>query len=279
MFKQLMNVLILGTDGMLGSYISFYLRSKGILVPTITRKELDIFKLIQTGKLRASISAFLLTYQPTIVINCIGVINKRVDLSLGEMYMINGHFPIELGEICSFYNYPLIHASTDCVFSGKSGWYREDSLADPIDDYGISKAIGDNCNACIIRTSIIGRDVAVRSFLEWVISMKGRDITGYSNHTWNGITCLEYAKFIYELITSKRPLWKGVKHVGTSEDMSKADLIELISNIYNLDLKISKVKYGEDVHRSLLPSIIMKPITIQLKELREWHIDNDKATV
>ena len=77
----------------------------------------------------------------------------------------------------------MIHVTTDCVFSGKDGNYNENSIHDETNDYGISKSLGELCDATIIRTSIIGEEINnKRSLLEWVRSNSGKEINGYENH-------------------------------------------------------------------------------------------------
>ena len=51
--------------------------------------------------------------------------------------------------------------STDCVFSGKEGNYKETSIPDADDIYGLSKRLGEieDKNALTLRTSIIGHEL------------------------------------------------------------------------------------------------------------------------
>jgi dTDP-4-dehydrorhamnose reductase len=115
----------------------------------------------------------------------------------------------------------VIHITTDCVFSGRGGRYDENSLHDCLDDYGKSKSLGENQNLTIIRTSIIGEEKTnKKSLLEWVKSQKNNLIFGYTNHFWNGVTCLEMSKFIFTLIKEQN-YWKGVQHVYSPDIVSK----------------------------------------------------------
>ena len=59
------------------------------------------------------------------------------------MIPINSLFPHKIREICNFYNTKLIQISTDCVFSGLKGNYKENDIADARDLYGISKKLED----------------------------------------------------------------------------------------------------------------------------------------
>ncbi len=55
----------------------------------------------------------------------------------------------------------LVHLSTDVVFSGERGWYREEDVPDPVTDYGKLKCEAERRvtthapNALLVRTSLI----------------------------------------------------------------------------------------------------------------------------
>ena len=74
-----------------------------------------------------------------------------------------------------------------------------------------------------------------RSKKDFLKLNKGKEINGYENHIWNGVTCLELSKIIGNIIQNNI-YWKGVRHIF-SEKITKYNLSLLISNIYHLDLK------------------------------------------
>ena len=134
----------------------------------------------------------------------------------------------------------MIHVTTDCVFSGKDGNYDENSLHDETNDYGTSKSLGELCKATIIRTSIIGEEtINKRSLLEWVRSNRGGEINGFTNHMWNGVTCLQLSKIIEKMIREKF-YWEGVRHTFSPRSVSKYELVSLINEIYDLNIKVNK---------------------------------------
>jgi dTDP-4-dehydrorhamnose reductase len=50
----------------------------------------------------------------------------------------------------------LIYISTDYVFDGQRGMYREDDRPNPVSYYGYSKLLGEQyCDGCIVRTCVI----------------------------------------------------------------------------------------------------------------------------
>ena len=170
----------------------------------------------------------------------------------------------------------MIHVTTDCVFSGKEGKYNEKSIHDEINDYGMSKSLGELCKATIIRTSIIGEEVNnKRSLLEWVKSNSGKEINGYENHYWNGVTCLQLAKIVNEIINTGN-YWNGVRHIFSPRSVSKYELVTIINDIYNLKIKINKFKTPESVNKTIT-SIYENMFTIpdlqkQIEELNKYII-------
>jgi len=163
----------------------------------------------------------------------------------------------------------LIHVTTDCVFSGKTGSYHEYSTPDETNDYGTSKSLGELCDGTIIRTSIIGEELTnKRSLLEWVISNENRTINGYSNHFWNGVTCLQLAKIIYKII-NENSYWKGVRHIYSPTSVSKYELCKMISDIYELNITVKEYD-TEKVDKSL--STVYQ-ILFNIPELNEQIIE------
>jgi dTDP-4-dehydrorhamnose reductase len=176
----------------------------------------------------------------TVVINAAGLIPHAGTFTVESYDKINTKFPKTLSEICEEFGAELIHPTTDCVYSGNEGNYNERSTHDVLSEYGQSKSKGENINATIIRTSIIGENKKKISLIEWIKSNKGKKVFGYTNHYWNGITCLQYAKIIWYII-SKGLFWKGVRHVFSPTVVSKAELIKMVNDEYNLQLLMTEI--------------------------------------
>ena len=115
--------------------------------------------------------------------------------------LINSIFPHNLEKLKLMKSLKVINITSDCVFRGDRGEYTELDPADYMWAYGITKTIGECPYICNIRSSIIGEEIKnKRSLLEWVRSNKNGQINGFENYYWNGITCLEMAKIIDEII-------------------------------------------------------------------------------
>jgi len=181
--------------------------------------------------------AIIFEREPEFVINCAGVIKPRcVTGDPRELVRVNSILPHDLSQASN----RLIHVSTDCVFSGLHGQYTEDSPTDPLDHYGMSKALGevvDQHNTLTLRTSIIGREVFNRySLLEWVLSQKGKQVNGYVRALYSGVTTNELARII-KLVILEHPDLHGLYQVAGPE-INKWHLLGVISRHFDLDLRV-----------------------------------------
>lgn len=190
---------------------------------------------------------------PDVIVNAIGII-KQVSTSnnVVKTLTVNSIFPHQLANLVQSSQIRLINISTDCVFSGKKGNYREADVADAIDLYGKSKNLGevissDNC--LTIRTSIIGRELTTRhSLVEWFLSQSGKKIKGYKNAIFSGFPTIFIAEIIADLIVNHKEM-KGLYHVS-SQPISKFDLLVLLKKAFQIDVGIEPFEEFK-INRSL----------------------------
>lgn len=247
-----MKVGLLGRNGMLGSMVKLLLDGeKEFDVVSSDRKELSIFprKLNDIGPLLTKHFGADVDY----MINCIGAIKPTFKEATNPTVPIytNAVFPHQLAQWANLTDTKLIHITTDCVYDGVTGRYDEESPHTALDDYGKSKSLGEPENAMVLRTSIIGPEIGgrQRSFLEWIKSQNGKTINGYVNHMWNGITTLELAHTIMDILDSD--LYDdGTYHVF-SEDVSKYDLCKAVVEAYGLDIRVEPTMAEKSVNRTL----------------------------
>ncbi len=264
------NILILGSNGMLGYGVSEYFKSKGYGANGITKNEFDVLT-SDVSKLEPLIKS------ADAVINCIGVIKPMIEkYSMLEVMQINGVFPRNLSRICKLSKTPLIHITTDCTFSGKKGNYDENDLFDSDDLYGISKISGEITDAMTLRTSFIGPEKGTkRSLLEWALGQKGKTVNGFTNHRWNGITTIYFAQ-IAEKIIFEGLYSEGILHIFSPDTVTKYELVCLFNEIFKLEMTINPVEAKEFCDRSLSSlyplseKISLLTIKEQLAELKKF---------
>jgi dTDP-4-dehydrorhamnose reductase len=274
-------IFILGASGMAGHIIHKYLKSKLIdfEIISISRNH-ALYKSDFNFNINdlSSFQKLVLDKSPQVIINCIGILNKKADESLSNSILVNSFFPHFLEEITCQKETRIIHLSTDCVFSGFKGNYLENDFKDGTGFYSLTKSLGeiDNKKDLTIRTSIIGPDLNSDGIglFNWYSKQSGF-IYGYKNAIWTGVTTLELAKFIETQIYSSI---SGIIHLVNNNKISKFDLIHLFKDAFNSKLTICQ---NEDyrVDKSLYNSRLdldykVKSYRDMVVEMKNWIIDN-----
>jgi dTDP-4-dehydrorhamnose reductase len=258
-------VLILGGTGMLGNAVGKFFQAHPDKYDTfLTTRDLSLvygrrsnwIKFDPTEKTLDAASDIrevleMFPKNPDYVINCIGTIKPFMAKNKKESILINSLLPHIWAETLKSFGIKMIHITTDCVFSGATGAYTESSPHDALDDYGKSKSLGEPySDAMVIRTSIIGPEIHKQaSLIAWAQSQAGREVRGFTNHLWNGITCQQYADICSQIIEGE--LYEtGLFHVH-SDSVTKEQLLHLINDRYDLKLTISPTPAQEAVDRTL----------------------------
>ena len=263
-----MNVLILGKSGMLAHMVAAYFRHHDIVHEVLGRPEASAQDLDNwSGKLSSY----------DYVINCIGLTNrweKKVEPS--AFFTINSEFPHRLAERCAFAGARLIHVSTDCVFNGCPGPHYEDSIPDGEGVYAESKIGGEPSDkALVLRTSIIGPEKAnFYSLLSWVLSQKGKLVSGYKDHLWNGITTYQLAECMATIIRRDQYV-VGLRHLHSPGSVTKSELIQMIVDTYKLgNTRVKDVTSGTprdmrlaSIHPNFIKKLNIAPLSTQLQAI------------
>jgi dTDP-4-dehydrorhamnose reductase len=246
-----MRVLILGVTGMLGSAVYKVLASDAQHEAWGTLRGADARRFFAEGDRARLIDGVDVTdpnalvavmnrVRPDVVINCVGLI-KQLAVAADPLLAlpINAMLPHELAGLCRLIDARLIHFSTDCVFSGRAGGYRESDPSDAEDLYGKSKFIGevhDDPGVVTLRTSIIGHELnSHHSLLEWFLAQQGR-VKGYSKAVFSGLPSVELGRVMKDFILPL-PQLHGVYHISAAP-ISKLDLLRLIATIYGKEIDI-----------------------------------------
>ena len=245
-----MKILILGGDGMLGHQLVKSLSPRHDVRATLRGaldryKEFDLFTPqnaypeVDVRSLDRLIEV-LAHWKPETVVNAVGIVKQRqAAKELLPSIEINALFPHKLAELCKASGIRMIHMSTDCVFSGKKGQYKEEDLSDAEDVYGKTKFLGEVTDfQCVtLRTSIIGTELSRKQgLLEWFFAQKGT-VLGFRKAIFSGFTTLELSRVIEKILIDDKKK-SGLYHVS-SDPISKSDLLALIKEKMNLEVEIS----------------------------------------
>lgn len=245
-----MKVLVLGSSGLIGSttlrvlsersdwHVYGSIRSDSIR-PFLPKISAD--KLISNLDVDnfSSIIQTINEIRPDVVINCIGATkHKKEGNSPLNAIALNALLPHQLAQICALAGSRFIHISTDCVFSGKDGFYSESAFADADDVYGRSKALGEvnYGGALTLRTSTIGHELQSNyGLLNWFLTQKS-SCKGFNKAIFSGLPTVVFAQVIRDIVLKNTQL-SGLYNVA-AQPINKYDLLKMIAKVYKKVINI-----------------------------------------
>ncbi len=235
-------ILVMGAAGMAGHMVYTYLQETGKYDVLGTTNNNDLttptykVNIFDPNHVKEVISRT----KPQVIINCIGMLIQTSKSYPDRAIYGNAYFPHLLKSLATEHNAKLIHISTDCVFSGRTGGYIESSFKDATDLYGMSKSLGEinDDKHLTIRTSIIGPEIKSdgEGLFHWFMHQTGK-VNGFRHNMWSGVTTLELAKFIGWVIENP---FAGLIHLTNNQPFSKLNLLKLIKDVYNKTITIAE---------------------------------------
>lgn len=196
-------------------------------------------------------------------INCIGVIKHHIQDDQRETteraIRVNALFPRALAGAAEATGCKVLQIATDCVYSGAKGAYLESDPHDAWDAYGKSKSLGEVPAPGMhhLRCSIIGPETGSdrRSLLEWFLGHpSGSVVTGYTNHLWNGVTTLHFARVCLGILREE-PVLPHLVHLIPADALSKGELLRSIQSAFQRnDLRVDLKPAPHAIDRSLSTS-------------------------
>lgn len=189
--------------------------------------------------------------KPDFIINCIGVLINGANSNVANAIYINAYLPHLLADIAKTIDAKLVHISTDCVFSGKKGYYSELDEKDGEDIYAKTKALGEivDDENVTLRTSIIGTELKENGegLFHWFMMQEGT-INGFTKAIWSGVTTLELAKAVQWSIENNI---RGLYHITNNKSINKCELLNLFQKYTKKNIEILPVD-GKNVDKSFI---------------------------
>lgn len=276
-----MKVLVLGGTGMAGHTISLYFKEAGHDVTAFSRN-----KVVYCNNINGDITDFgnlkkiIIEGQYDAIINAIGILNQDAEDHKSNAVLLNSYLSHFLSDTTKEIKTRVIHMSTDCVFSGKTGGYSETSFRDGETFYDRSKALGEleNNKDLTFRNSIIGPDMNERGIglFNWFMKQE-KQINGFTKAIWTGVTTLTLAKAMEQALNENLT---GLYNLVNNETISKYELLKL----FNKYMKDGQIEILPSDNLSLDKSLINNRTDFSFKvpsyetmvaEMKEW-IDNHK---
>src|SRR5215471_4727311 len=241
------NVLVLGGSGMLGSMVVDYLSKQDGIAITATVRSADLRTTMAEKYPRACWNVVDFAagdtdsdlFKQDWVVNAIGITKPLIrDDNAAEIMRaieINSRLPHRVGKEAEAHGARVLQIATDCVYSGAKGRYTETDPHDALDVYGKTKSLGECFLSSTqhLRCSIIGPEPKDFKFLiEWFRRQpSGAPVNGFTNHHWNGVTTLHFAKICHGFITADLPL-THLQHVVPTGLVTKAQMLRDFARAY-----------------------------------------------
>lgn len=224
--------LIVGASGFLGSNLGWFLRDRVELCGLSRRApRSSIFPYwhsVDVLTRMGYLETLLRDFHPTVVVNALSLTgHEACEVNQAVARRLNGQFVGELASVCQSIDARLIHISTDAVFDGSRGMYREGDEPSPFSTYGETKLVGESSalmetgKALVLRTNFFGWSPGgASSILEFFCrAAQSRSATpGYSDFIVTTLYVQQLAALIYQLAPSP---YSGILHVASSNPLSK----------------------------------------------------------
>ncbi len=233
-------MLVTGGSGYLGRWVAELARSDWDVTSTFATKpgKLDAVEWQRLDVRDAdAVSALITETMPMVVVH-----TAALNPGLGNDFeAVNVTGTANVANAAVIAGARLIHMSTDMVFDGQRGGYREDDPQRPLNDYGQSKAAAEQAvlesgvNAVIVRTSLIyGWRPTVARAAQWMIDALDRhEIV----RLWSDeIRCPIWVESLAAAIVELAGLdYTGPLHIAGEETMSRYQFGVALLRFHHID--------------------------------------------
>jgi len=249
--------LITGGSGFIGSHIGNSI--KCVLIPILTyntspAKVPPDYISMHLGVVdEEEVNSVITNIKPRVIIHTAAI--KDLDYCethQEETWRVNVVGTENLARACQKYNIKLIYISTDYVFEGTRGMYKETDEAHPTTFYGKTKLAGEQTILQLLQDYAICRTSGVynygSTFISWVIDkLKGGNTVNIFTDLFYSPT---YVANLGEMILAiiKRDL-TGIYHTAGCERISRYSFVIKVADIFSLDKNLIKPIASEGLHK------------------------------
>jgi dTDP-4-dehydrorhamnose reductase len=269
-----LKLLITGASGLYGSKLAQMALSKNYEVYSSDIQSLSIYgnfvKLDISGK--EQVDEAFKTIKPDVVVHAATLTDvDKCELNKELAWKVNVEGTKNIVEAAKTAGSFLIYISTDYVFGGETGNYKETDTPNPINYYGVTKLKAEEIvktqkEYFIARPSVIyGSTPAAGkvNFALWLIETLRKDErVKIITDQWNTPTLnTNLANMTLEVIARKLT---GIYHLCGATRISRFDFAEQIADVFSLD-------------KSLIDKVLSSQFTWPAKRPMDSSLDTSKA--
>jgi len=253
-----LKILITGASGLLGSKVAEVAVERGFKVYSCySTHEVNFGNPLKLNILDfTSVLSTVEQINPNFVVHAAALTD--VDLCEKDKnlaFNVNVLGTKNIVEACKKVNAHLVYISTDYVFSGEKGYYREQDETNPLNYYGFTKLEGEkivessNLSCLIARASVIygSRPAAGKvNFALWAIEKlkKGEVVRAVDDQFVSPTLNTNLAEMLLEAIEKGLT---GVYHMSGATRISRFDFVTKLAKIFNIELSLVKAVSMNDL--------------------------------
>jgi dTDP-4-dehydrorhamnose reductase len=243
-----MRLLVTGASGLLGLHLSLLASEEHTVVGQVHTHLLRGVPFEQTtADLRSpdAVKRLLDQTQPDAVIHTAALaLPDRCEEDPAYSEQVNALLPGWIARETARTRIPLVHISTEAIFDGLTGNYKEDDAPNPLNTYAKHKLAGERAvaeadpGAMIVRCIFYGWSLnGNRSLAEFFYNnlAAGNRVRGFTDAIFSPLLVDDLARLI--LLSLERNL-RGIYHIASLEGMSKYDFGVGIARLFGLDERL-----------------------------------------
>jgi len=237
---------------------------------------LDHFRYFSADITRRETLEELRRFNPQVVVNCaaytaVDGAEKEKDLC----WRVNVDGVANLLSVLKSSSAHFLQISTDYIFDGRNGPYREEDAPHPLGVYGKSKLAAENLvrgaaiPTTVLRTMVLfGKGIRLKTdFVGWVQKelSAGHDIRVVEDQIGNATYARELVRAI--LAAAQRGV-SGILHAASRDILSRYELARLVAELFALDAglihPVSTAELGQAAPRPLQSGLLVSHSEEQL---------------
>ncbi|MBF0119203.1 MAG: UDP-4-amino-4,6-dideoxy-N-acetyl-beta-L-altrosamine transaminase [Desulfobacterales bacterium] len=235
------NILITGVSGLLGNNLAFYLRNNNkvegiyhfhpVAIPGVKTFNIDLIDYLETRRLISRLN-------PNLVIHCASRTDvDKMEVEKEDAWQSNVLTTRVLLDALRDIDAKFVYISTDSVYSGEGGPFKETGPVMPCNWYGKTKLESERLvlcreNSLILRTNLYGWNIQNKESLsEWFLKrlQKNQKTVGFSDALFSSIYSFLLAEILYKCVEKNL---KGVYNCGCRDSCTKSEFGKMIAECF-----------------------------------------------
>jgi dTDP-4-dehydrorhamnose reductase len=240
-----MRILVTGASGLLGINLALEASKQHEVIGLTNSNHLctDRFQVLRGDLLDpGAVQRLLVQTQPDWVIHCAALADlDACEADPARASQLNSEIPRQLAEHVARGGARLLHVSTDAVFDGLQGNYREEDRPNPLGVYARSKLEGEQAvaradpSAIIARVNLFGFSLGGRRSLgEFFLNnlKSGRRVLGFTDVFFCPLLANDLALIFLRMLELQL---SGLYHVVSSDCITKYEFGVRLAHRFELD--------------------------------------------